>query len=38
MHDSKELEEILQRPVDNYGNTVIHLAAESGYSSVFKVQ
>ena len=37
MHEIVGLEMILHRNVDNYGNTVVHLAAESGYSSVFKV-
>lgn len=37
MHKSPELEKILMEKVDGYGNTVAHLAAESGNVEVFKV-
>ena len=38
MHKSKEWEDVLQSEVDEYGNTIAHLAAESGNVQVFKVR
>ena len=38
MHNTRKLEEILQNTLDDDNNTVVHFAAESGYSSIFKVK
>ena len=38
MHKSSEWEDVLQSAVDEYGNTIAHLAAESGNVQVFMVR
>jgi len=38
MHKSPEWEEVLQSTVDEYGNTISHLAAESGNVQTFRVR
>ena len=38
MHKEKERERLLLEPLDNDDNTIAHLAAETGNTTIFKVE